>query len=69
MQTKFKRDFIIIPQLKFQEFEERELIKPANNENLSLSFEKNNGLYFLKFKEVKESLEAFTNQKAWRYLI
>lgn len=69
MQKELKRDFIIIPQLKFQEFEERGLIMPEDKENLSLSFIKNNNLYSIKFKGVEESLEAFTNQKAWRYLL
>lgn len=69
MQTGFKRDFIIIPQLKFQEFEERELIKPSEGVNLNLTFVKDNNLYFIKFEETKESLEAFTNEKVWRYLI
>jgi len=69
MQTKFERDFIIIPQLRFQEFEENGLIKPADKENLSLSFTKKNNSYFIKFKAIEESLEAFTNQKAWKYII
>lgn len=69
MQTKFIRDYIIIPQLKFQEFEEKGLIKPANEENLGLTFKKNNNSYSINFKEIEESLAAFTNQKAWRYLI
>lgn len=69
MQTEFKKDFIIIPQLKFQEFEERGLIKLTDNEKLSLSFEKNSNSYWIKFKTTKESLEAFTNQRGWRYLI
>jgi len=69
MQKKFERDFIIIPQLRFQEFEENGSIKTDDKKNFSLSFVKKNHSYFIKFKAIEESLEAFTNQRAWKYII
>lgn len=68
MQTELKRDYIIIPQFKLQELEEKGVNKTEDDANLSLTFSKKDNTYFIKFASIEESLDAFTNKKGWGYL-
>lgn len=69
MQTEFKRDYVIIPQFKLQELEEKGITKIEDDANLSLTFSKKNNTYFIKFASVEESLDVYTNKKGWGYLL
>jgi len=70
MQKKLKRDYIIIPWLKLQEYESKGYINTKSEKNkLELFFVKDKDKYFITHKDEKESLDSYTNDRAWVYLI
>jgi len=69
MQKGFKRDYIIIPYFKFQEYESRGFINlDSDKGKLELPFVKDGSHYYVILGKDSESLEAYTNDKAWPYL-
>lgn len=68
MQKHLKRDYVIIPQFKLLELEQKGLINPSGGDKISLFVKRDNNKYYLVFGNEREGLDAYTNEKAWGYL-
>lgn len=69
MQIEFMRNYIIIPQFKLQEWEQKNLIKTKEQEKINLTFVKKDEHFSIKFEASSELLDAYLNEKGWNYLI